>query len=75
MLQRNVNTGTMTHEHDAHAEYRLSQFQTCPSPSPPLPPVVRHLSGICHILGPGGGEFVRKPLPVGGGYVNSFRSG
>ena len=37
MLQRNVNTGTMTHEHDAHAEYRLSQFQTCPSP-PPSPP-------------------------------------
>ena len=35
MLQRNVNTGTMTHEHDAHAEYRLSQFQTCPSQPPP----------------------------------------
>ena len=24
-----------------------------------------HLSGICHLVGPGGGEFVRKPLPGG----------
>ena len=25
-----------------------------------------HLSGICHLFGPGGGEFVRKPLPESG---------
>ena len=33
-----------------------------------------HLSGIFHLLGPGGGEFVRKPLPGDGAFVNSSRS-
>ena len=38
-----------------------------PMPNPsPLPPT--QLSGICHLVGPGGGEFVRKPLF--GGFVN-----
>ena len=45
----------------------LSQFHACPS-SP------QHLSGICHLVSPGGGEFVRKPLPGGGAFVNSSRS-
>ena len=35
----------------------------------PVPP------GICHLVGPGGGEFIRKPLPRGGPFVNSSRSG
>ena len=38
------------------------------SPSPSW-----HLSGFCHLISPGGGEFVRKPLPGGGAFVNSFR--
>ena len=33
-----------------------------------------HLSGICHLVGPGSGEFVRKPLLGGGAFVNSSRS-
>ena len=39
------------------------------------PPPFGHLSGICHIVGPGGEEFVIKPLPGGGAFVNSSRSG
>ena len=42
----------------------LSQFQACPFPP-----------GICHPVGPGGGEFVRKPLPGSGALANSSRSG
>ena len=34
-----------------------------------------HLSGFFHLVGPGGGEFVRKPLPGGGAFVNSSRRG
>ena len=36
----------------------------------PIPP--GYLSGICHLVGPGGGEFVRKPLPGGGAFVSSW---
>ena len=39
-----------------------------------LPPL-RALSGISHLVGLDGGEFVRKPLPGGGAFVNSSRSG
>ena len=28
-----------------------------------------------HLVSPCGGEFVRNPLPVGGAFVNSSRSG
>ena len=28
-----------------------------------------------HLVSPCGGEFVRKPLPFGGAFVNSSRSG
>ena len=40
-------------------------------------PPARHLSGIRHFIGPGGGEFVRKPLQQTsvGAFVNSSRSG
>ena len=38
-------------------------------PDVPVPP------GICHLVGPGGGEFIRKPLSRGGPFVNSSRSG
>ena len=41
-------------------------------PSVPIPP--GHLSGICHLLGPGSGEFVRKPLLGGGAFANSSGS-
>ena len=30
---------------------------------------------ICHLVGPGGEEFVIKPLPGGGAFINSSRSG
>ena len=33
------------------------------------------LPGICHLVGPDGGEFIRKPLPGGGAFVSSSRSG
>ena len=46
----------------------LSQFQAC-SFSP------GHLSGIYHLVGPDGGEFVTKPLPGDGTFVNSSTSG
>ena len=46
----------------------VSQFQAC-SFSP------GHLSGICHLVGPDGREFVRKPLPGDGTFVNSSTSG
>ena len=35
-------------------------------PSMPFPP--GDLSGICHLVGPGSGEVVRKPL-LGGGHL------
>ena len=35
------------------------------------PPPPRDLSGICRLVGPGSGEFVRKPLLGGGTFVNS----
>ena len=37
-------------------------------------PQPRALSGISHLVCPGGGEFVRKPLPGGGAFVKSYRS-
>ena len=30
--------------------------------------------GICNLVGPGGGEFVRKPLPWAGAFVDSSGS-
>ena len=33
-----------------------------------------HLSGICHLLGPGSGEFVRKHRLRGGEFANSSGS-
>lgn len=38
-------------------------------PSLPVPP--GDLSGICHLVGNGSGEFVRKLLLRGGAFVNS----
>ena len=40
--------------------------------SVPIPP--GHLSEICHLVGRGSGEFVRKPLLGGGAFVGSSRS-
>ena len=40
--------------------------------SVPIPP--GHLLGICHLVGPGSGEFVRIPLLGGGAFVNSSGS-
>ena len=34
-------------------------------------PLLGHLSGICHLLGPGSGEFVRKHRLGGGTCVSS----
>ena len=48
----------------------MNNAQSIPSvPIPPPPP------GICHLVGPSGRGFVRKPLPEGGTFVNSSRSG
>ena len=38
------------------------EFMAQSIPSVPIPPP----PGICHLVGPGDGEFVRKPLPGGG---------
>ena len=44
-------------------------------PNVPTPPLLGHLSGICHLVGLGGEEFFTKPLPGGGAFINSSRSG
>ena len=43
-----------------------------PLPLPPPPP--GHLLGICNLVGPGCGEFVRKPLPEGGAFEEAVDS-
>ena len=50
-------------------EAQIMMTRSIPSVLTPPPP-----PGICHLFGPGGGEFVRKPLPEAGEFVNSFRS-
>ena len=40
-----------------------------------LIPLPGHLPGFFHLVDPGGGEFVRKPFPGGGAFVNSSRRG
>ena len=47
-------------------------IMTLSIPCMPIPP--GHLSGICHLVSPGSGEFVRKPLLGGGAFVNSSGS-
>ena len=70
---KTVNIGAMTHEQDAHAECGKNYGWVN---SKRAHPPARHLSGICHLIGPGGGEFVRKPLQKTsrGAFVNSSRS-
>ena len=43
-------------------------------PIPPPPPA-GHLSGVCDLVGSGGGEFIRQPLPGGGAFFNPSRMG
>ena len=38
---------------------------------PGMPIPCGDFSGICHLVSPGSGEFVRKPLLGGGAFVNS----
>ena len=46
------------------------------SPNSPVNSKRTHpLPGICHLVGPPRGEFVRKSVPGGGAFVNSSRSG
>ena len=40
-----------------------------------LAPVAVVVAKVSYLVDPGGGEFVRKPLPGGGAFVNSSRSG
>ena len=40
-----------------------------------LAPVAVVAAKVPYLVDPGGGEFVRKPLPGGGAFVNSSRSG
>ena len=40
-----------------------------------LAPVAVVVAKVPYLVNPGGGEFVRKPLPGGGAFVNSSRSG
>ena len=44
------------------------KFQACPSPPINIPP------SICHLVGPGGGEFLGTSLSRGGAFVKSSRS-
>ena len=44
-------------------------------PSVPIPTLLSDICRVFVIVGPGGGEFVRKPLPGGRAFVNSSRSG
>ena len=41
---------------------------------PSVPILPGHLSGICHLVGPGSGEIIRKPQLGGGAFVNSSGS-
>ena len=41
---------------------------------PSVPAASGHLSLICHLVGHGSGEFVRKPLLGGGAFVHSSGS-
>ena len=46
-------------EHDffiSYSQFSCSQFQACSSPG--------HFSGICHLVGPGGGELVQKAWSI-----------
>ena len=52
------------------SEYSVIMAQSVPSVLTP-----GHLSGICHLVGTGVGEFVTKPLPGEGASVKSSRSG
>ena len=38
------------------------------------PPHPRHLSAICYFVSPGGGEFVRNPVPRGGAFFHFSRN-
>ena len=38
------------------------------------PPHPRHLSAICYFVSPGGGEFVRNPVPRGGAFLDFSRN-
>ena len=71
---KTVNIGAMTHEKDAHAECGKNYGSVN---SKHAHPPARHFSGICHLIDPGGGEFVRKHLQKTSGwvFVNSSRSG
>ena len=40
-----------------------------------LAPVAVVVAKVPYLVDPSGGEFVRKPLPGGGAFVNSSRSG
>ena len=40
-----------------------------------LAPVAVVVAKVPYLVNPGGGEFVRKPLPGGGAFVNSSRRG
>ena len=44
-------------------------------PSVPIPHPPGHMPGICHLVSPGGGEFIRKSLPGDEAFVTSSRSG
>ena len=46
--------------------------QSIPSVPIPPPPPPGNLLGICHLVGPGGREFVRKPLPRACGICQFF---
>ena len=53
-----------------HSRHLVIMAQSIPSL--PIPP--GDLSGICHLVSPGSGEIVRKPLLGGGTFVNSSES-
>ena len=70
MLIHNIN---LKYDHETKLHLWLSQFHGCPSPPPP-----GRLSGLCHLVGPGGVEFVRKPLAGDDGafvkfFLDSYR--
>ena len=50
-----------------------SQFMAQSIPSVPITP--GHLSDICHLVGPCGGDLSEKPLPGRGTFFNFFRRG
>ena len=68
MLIHNISL-KYDHETKLHFVFMAQSIPSVPIPTPSW----AIFSGLCHLVGPGGVEFVRKPLPGDGAFVIFFR--